>query len=259
MDVNPTLTATGVTHTGASLNLTRHGAAWWYKRTAGTPADATCHSVAVGTGSVGLSSLNEHTSYTYKVYDKTGCGSADEIASVTFHTGGDTLAASNITDGTATLTLIGHSSPWYVKRVTPAGDSTCKSKTSAQTTESLSGLRPGTQYVYTAHNNSACTHEIARETFTTLELYASDLDATKATLNLGNHRLLVLQGRQGAGQFLQHRHRRVQEGAYRPDRRHGLRLQSLLQQRLLRRQPAGHRRVQVRRDRQQPEPDHERE
>ena len=187
VNVKPTLTATGVTHTAATLNLSRHGAAWWYKRTAGTPADATCRSVASGTATASLSGLTEHTSYTYKAYDKTGCGSADAIATVTFHTGADTLTAGGITDGKATLTLSGHSAAWYVQRVTPAGDSACKAKTSAQTTESLTGLRPGTRYVYAAHNNSTCTHEIARETFTTLELFASGMDATKVTLNLGNH------------------------------------------------------------------------
>ena len=51
----------------------------------------------------------------------------------------------------------------------------------------MTGLAENSGYTYAAYNDPACSHEIARETFTTLELYASGMDATKATLNLGNH------------------------------------------------------------------------
>ena len=81
---NPTLlTATSLTATTATLAIGNHNAAWWYKRTSPT-GDATCHSVASGTASDALSGLTSGTSYTYKAYDKTGCASADKIASVTF-------------------------------------------------------------------------------------------------------------------------------------------------------------------------------
>ena len=80
----PRLEASNVTATAATLKLHGHTRAWWYKRTAGTPADATCHSVAAGTTTASLSSLTTGQSYTYTAYDKTNCNSADEIASVTF-------------------------------------------------------------------------------------------------------------------------------------------------------------------------------
>ena len=84
-DVNPALSASSVSAGGATLNLSHHTAAWWYKRT--TPSgDDTCHSVAAGTTDASLSSLTANTPYTYKAYDKTGCNSADEIATVTFTT-----------------------------------------------------------------------------------------------------------------------------------------------------------------------------
>ena len=79
----PTLTATSLTATTATLAIGNHNAAWWYKRTSPT-GDATCHSVAAGTASDALSGLTSGTFYTYKAYDKSGCASADEIASVTF-------------------------------------------------------------------------------------------------------------------------------------------------------------------------------
>ena len=79
------LTASSVTDTGATLSITNYTAAWWYERTSPS-GDSTCHSVTAGTSSVILSRLNPGTSYTYKVYDATGCNSADEKASVTFTT-----------------------------------------------------------------------------------------------------------------------------------------------------------------------------
>ena len=83
--VDPVLKATSVTTTTATLTIANHSEAWWYKRTDPT-GDDTCHSVTAGTDNDALSSLTANTSYTYKAYDKTGCNSADEIASVTFTT-----------------------------------------------------------------------------------------------------------------------------------------------------------------------------
>ena len=80
---NRPLTATSLTATTATLAIGNHNAAWWYKRTSPT-GDATCHSVVAGTANDALSGLTSGTSYTYKAYDKTGCASADKIASVTF-------------------------------------------------------------------------------------------------------------------------------------------------------------------------------
>ena len=80
------LEAGSVTGTSATLTLHWHTGAWWYERTAGNPADTTCYSVGAGTDTASLASLSSGQSYTYKAYDKTGCNSADEIASVTFTT-----------------------------------------------------------------------------------------------------------------------------------------------------------------------------
>ena len=84
--IHAKLTASSVTTTAATLTIANHTGAWWYERTAGTPADTTCHSVAAGTTTANLSSLTANTSYTYKAYDQSGCNSADEIATATFTT-----------------------------------------------------------------------------------------------------------------------------------------------------------------------------
>ena len=182
-DVNAALTVFELKATTATLNVVDHpGHAWWYKRSAGTPADATCHSVAAGTFKASLSGLSEYVTYTYKAYDKANCNSADEIASFTFSTPGDALAVSNLLGDSATLTLSGHTGAWWLKRTTPA-DATCKSK-GTTAAESLSGLHPGATYVYKAYSDSACTTEIARETFTTPALAASIVASNTATLTL---------------------------------------------------------------------------
>ena len=179
-DVNPALTVSELKPTTATLNVAdRPGKAWWYKRSAGTPADTTCHSVAAGTFKDSLTGLAEYVTYTYTVYDKANCNDADAIAAFTFTTPGDAL------DDSATLTLTDRAGAWWLKRTTPA-DATCKSKGSTAT-ESLTDLHPGATYAYKAYSDAACATEIARETFTTLELAAADLAATSATLTLTGH------------------------------------------------------------------------
>ena len=186
--INPTLASGSVTGTGAKLIVSNHdGGAWWYKRTAGTLADSACRPVAAGTVSATVTGLTEHGNYTYTAYGKAGCNSADELDSTSFHTGADTLTVGTITQNSAILTLGSHTGAWYVKRVTPAGDSTCKAKTTTQATERLTGLAENSTYTYAAYNDSACSHEIAQETFTTRGLWASGLDATTVTLNIGGH------------------------------------------------------------------------
>ena len=79
--LGPTLAATSPTATTATLTISHHSGAWWYK---GNQSGATCTPVAAGTSSASLSSLTAGTSYTYKAYDTSGCASANEIATVTF-------------------------------------------------------------------------------------------------------------------------------------------------------------------------------
>lgn len=81
------LTAGNVTPITATLTdaIAGHAGPWYYKRA--TPrGDTTCHSVASGTKTASLSALTANTSYTYKAYGKTGCNSADELATATFST-----------------------------------------------------------------------------------------------------------------------------------------------------------------------------
>ncbi len=97
------------------------------------------------------------------------------------------LTASNLTDTAATLTLGGTISgnttdSWWLKRTSPA-DTTCTSKGTTYT-HSLTSLTPGDTYTYTAYSDSSCSSSFADVTFTTLELTASKITDTTATLTL---------------------------------------------------------------------------
>ena len=121
-----TLTAGNITHNSATLTLTGHTAAWWYKRTAPS-GDDTCHSVAAGTATTSLSSLDSNTNYAYKAYSDSACTS--ELASESFLTkpGKPELTASSVEATSATLNLSNWTQAWWHKRTVPSGDNTCHS------------------------------------------------------------------------------------------------------------------------------------
>ena len=93
----PTLAASSITTTTATLTLSRYsGGSWWLKRT--TPADTTCKSKGT-TATESLTTLTSGTSYTYKAYSKNGCHSADEIATVTFSATGSGQGSTTVVAG----------------------------------------------------------------------------------------------------------------------------------------------------------------
>ena len=175
------LTASDVRQTSATLTLTGHAEAWWYK---GDQPGATCTRVSAGTNTASLSNLKGKTSYVYRVYSDSQCSA--EIASATFTT--IVLDAGAVTQTTATLTLTGHTAAWWYERTTPSGG-TCTKVAANMSTASLSTLTSGTSYTYKAYNKAGCEaeDEIASATFTTLMLDAGAITRTTATLTLTGH------------------------------------------------------------------------
>ena len=146
------------------------------------------------TTSYTVTGLTNGTTYKFKVraVNTNGDGTpSDESASATPKAATVTLTASEITSTSATLTLANYAGDWSYKG-TPA-NSPCNAVADGTTTAELSDLTPGTEYNYVAFNSSTCgptTAEIARETFTTpvaATLTASAVEATTATLTIGNH------------------------------------------------------------------------
>ena len=102
------LTATGITGTGATLNMAGRSAQWWYKRTEG-PADTTCGSVAANTATATLGSLTADTLYGYTAYGASTCADADALTTVHFST--TDYGAGNLDEAATTTTCtIGYSS-----------------------------------------------------------------------------------------------------------------------------------------------------
>ena len=181
----PFLTAGSVTETTATLTVTGHAGDWWLKKTGPIPA-GTC---AKGESdfSHDLSNLTAGTKYTYEAYSRSGCATADEIASVSFTT--PSLVATSVTATTATLTLTGRTGDWWLKKTAPSAG-TC-TKGEADFSHDLTTLTAGTTYAYKAYSASGCASadEIASETFTTdpVTLTASNIATTTATLTIANH------------------------------------------------------------------------
>ena len=86
-----TLTASNVTHSGATLTIGgEHTGAWWYERF--SPAgDDSCNSVAANAAAT-LSGLTSDTYHRYGAYNKSGCNGVDIVASGGFTTAKTPLA-----------------------------------------------------------------------------------------------------------------------------------------------------------------------
>ena len=93
---NVTLSASGVTTSGATLTIGYHSGQWWYK--ADTGPHATCQGpVAAGTSSKTLTGLSPVETYTYSAYSASGCADANLLATAAaFTTGG--VSVSNLSE-----------------------------------------------------------------------------------------------------------------------------------------------------------------
>ena len=170
----PTLTASAVTATGATLTIANHGGDWYYK--ANAAPDNTCKGPVSGNSKT-VSGLTAGTSYTYTAYSDSTCTTANEIAAAAAFTP-PSLTASAITTTGATLTVVGAPSTWYVQRAAPT-TGVCTEKTT--TTHDPGTLTAGTTYTFNAYSASGCASAnlLASETFTTLAS-VSNLGSTRS-------------------------------------------------------------------------------
>ena len=168
--LNPSLTASNVAATTATLTIANHADAWYYKH---TNTGATCDGPVSGT-SKNLTGLTAGTSYTYSAYSDSGCTNANLLATASqFTTLTPSLTASNVGDDSATLTVAHHSGNWYYKH-TGAG-ATCQGPVSG-TSQNLTGLTGGTTYAYSAYSDSTCSTLLAAATPFTTQVSVDNLD-----------------------------------------------------------------------------------
>ena len=180
--------------TGATLTLHRgngHTGNWYYERTA--PTALACGSEVTGNTAT-LSGLTANTSgYVYKAYTDSSCTAANELASVTFATPavGPTLTAENVKQTGATLRMASYTGTWYYKANKAPHNSCSTTAQTGATTVNVTGLTKNTAYTYKAYSDNGCTTEVTSNDrdaeFTTLELRATSVTETTATLNLDNH------------------------------------------------------------------------
>ena len=162
-----------ITSTTARLNLANNThRTWSYKQT--SPSGPACQQDFLwafnpSKTSDSLTGLSPSSSYTFTVYFGDNCPQANKADDVSFTTSAATLAVSNITKTTATLTISGHSNIawWYQGSQSGA---TCESVAASTSTANLANLTVGTEHTYKAYNASGCAaaNEIASRTFTTL-------------------------------------------------------------------------------------------
>ena len=188
----PTLTASAVTQTTATLTRSHFTGAWWYK---GGQSGATCTARTSSQNTAALTGLTGGTAYTYKAYSNSTC--TTEVTSNATDAEFTTLdlEASSVTHNSATLTISNHTGGWWYKKTAPTPAGTCTARTSSQPTAALTGLAASTAHTYKAYSDSTCAdaNEIASETFTTLAapttptLTPSAVTQTGATLTRSNH------------------------------------------------------------------------
>ena len=151
------LAVSNLTSTSATVTISSHTGDWWYL----VNNHANC-TKATGT-SVDLTGLTPNSTYTFSAWSSSACTPSTvylaEVDVVTPAQAVVTLAASAVTDTTATLTIENHTGNWYYKYTAPTGGQCSSAQTG--TTASLASLTPGTNYTFKAYSNSGCTTVLA--------------------------------------------------------------------------------------------------
>ena len=199
--LDETLTASSVETTTATLALGNYTGNWYYKYT--SPTGGTCAANAVTTSTKDLTELAGNTTYTYKAYSESTC--TTELASETFLTkpGKPTRPTATPGAGSGKLTLkasiTGDGTPtkWQYKQKKGTGNydtdwTDISNSASTSLNHTLSGLTDGTKYRYkvravNATGNGVESDESAEATPADEALSASSVEATTATLTLGNY------------------------------------------------------------------------
>ena len=150
----PSLTASNVTATGATLTIAGHTEAWYYKST--TTGKTTCESAGSVT-SVTLTGLTAGTAYVFSAYSDSSCSTLLATAAAFTPT---SLTVSNVGTTTARITVGGHTGQWWYK-ADSGPHNTCQGPVAAGTSyKDLTGLTAGSFYVYTAYSASGCADTV---------------------------------------------------------------------------------------------------
>ena len=191
---NPSLTASNVAATTATLNIARHADAWYYKATSG-PHTSCQGPVAAGTSSASLTGLTTNTSYTYSAYSDSGCTTGNLLATAASFTTTAQLSVSSITSSGATLTISGHTGQWWYQGGKVGGALGSCTSVASGSTATLTGLDSNGLYEYKAYDQANCATAdlLTSVRFNTLHsgggasFTASNVTHNSARLTLSNY------------------------------------------------------------------------
>ena len=149
------------------------------------------------TGSANAIRLWPRSQFTFEMHSTSSCNDSPHLGYAEIVGPYAPLTATHVSANSATLELGGWTQrDWYYKRTEPSGDNTCHRKDAGDTTITLTGLQPNTQYSYWVIRSSDCAAENSLRatnapgiTFTTVSMAASEPGATTATITLngGQH------------------------------------------------------------------------
>ena len=196
-----TLVASEVSASGATLTISNHIEAWWYK---GNQSGATCTSVAAGTASATLSSLDAGTSFTYKAYSNNTC--ATELATAAAFltkpaktTGVSTTILSTKLEvaWTAVTSATGYKVQWKSGNQEYNTGSRQATVTGAMT-HTITGLSNSTAYTIrvaavNGTGDGAWSNEVTA-TPLAVSLTISEVESTTAKVTIANYKTDILAG-----------------------------------------------------------------
>ena len=192
----PVLSVSNITANWATLGLTKHTGNWYAQLAAGggTPQ---CWGTAITTSTYDIE-IDQNTTYTVQAYSDAGCATLLAENSVTFTTLNPSLATSNVTHNSATLTLsnwdISKDGNWYHKPTGTTGIN-CVTTAISTSTAQLTDLSASTAYTWKAYSASGCSESdliATAPSFTTNAppsptLTVTNIGTSTATLTLANY------------------------------------------------------------------------
>ena len=203
-EVQQILEANKVEATTASLTIANYSGNWYYKYT--SPSDGTCSTkIAAGTNAADLTGLSGNTAYTYTAYSDSSCTDANELAVTDpFLTKPGQPTTPTVAAGagsgkltlTATVTGSGAITGWQVQQKASTDSDFGTWQDVASISQSLSytitGLTENTSYQFKVRAVNATGNGVASDASTAVaptdeSLTASTVEATTATLTIGNH------------------------------------------------------------------------